>query len=97
LLAVSSLDPVSTLSELELESASELKLELSSTELEELWLSELSDVVADTNSEDSVVDAIDEEFKNEVLDNNLELDFSSTIEDSSEEFLIVLDTRDEFV
>lgn len=97
MLAVSSLDPVSTLSELELESASELKLELSSTELEELWLSELSDVVADTNSEDSVVDAIDEEFKNEVLDNNLELDFSSTIEDSSEEFLIVLDTRDEFV
>lgn len=97
MLAVSSLDPVSTLSELELESASELKLELSSTELEELWLSELSDVVADANSEDSVVDAIDEEFKNEVLDNNLELDFSSTIEDSSEEFLIVLDTRDEFV
>lgn len=97
MLAVSSLDPVSTLSELELELASELKLELSSTELEELWLSELSDVVADTNSEDSVVDAIDEEFKNEVLDNNLELDFSSTIEDSSEEFLIVLDTRDEFV
>ena len=71
MLAVSSLDPVSTLSELELESASELKLELSSTELEELWLSELSDVVADANSEDSVVDAIDEEFKNEVLDNNL--------------------------
>lgn len=97
MLAVSSLDPVSTLSELELESASELKLELSSTELEELWLSELSDVVADANSEDSVVDAIDEEFKDEVLDNNLELDFSSTIEDSSEEFLIVLDTRDEFV
>ena len=63
MLAVSSLDPVSTLSELELESASELKLELSSTELEELWLSELSDVVADANSEDSVVDAIDEEFK----------------------------------